>query len=81
MVRTNIMKYNIIRLISTLEIPIIYLILSMQTSDPFWKNVWLTIATLKFVVNAAYDILAHIEREKHIKALEDYTKTLKKRKK
>ena len=53
----------------------------MQTSDPFWKNVWLTIATLKFVVNAAYDIVAHIEREKHIKALEDYTKTLKKRKK
>ena len=75
------MKYNIIRLISTLEIPIIYLILSMQTSDPFWKNVWLTIATLKFVVNAATDIVVHIEREKHIKALEDYTKTLKKRKK
>ena len=81
MVRTNIIKHNIIRLVTTLEIPIVYLLLSIQTSDPFWKNVWLTIATLKFVVNAAYDILAHIEREKHIKALEDYTKTLKKRKK
>lgn len=81
MVRTNIIKHNIIRLVTTLEIPIVYLLLSIQTSDPFWKDVWLAIATIKFIMNAATDIVIHIEREKHIKALEDYTKTLKKRKK
>jgi hypothetical protein len=80
MIKYQMFRYNLARLIATIEVPLIYMLLSWQASDPFWKDVWFVIAMIKFSINAYVDWIQNKEREKHLKAMQDYIDNLKRKK-
>lgn len=79
-IKINILKYNLLRVLGTIEIPVIYMILSLQASEPFWKDVWFGIALIKFAVNVYADYVVNKQREAHLSAMQDYVENLKRKK-
>jgi len=65
------LKYKIARLIGTMEIPIVYMLLSLQSSDQMWRTTWFIISIYKFTVNVVADHFVHKHKEDVIKAIKE----------
>jgi len=78
--KISILKYNLLRVLGTIEIPVIYMLLSIQATNPFWQNVWFGIALIKFVVNVYADYVINKQREEHLSAMQEYIENQKRKK-
>tara|TARA_R110002167_G_scaffold148888_3_gene342037 strand:+ start:69 stop:329 length:261 start_codon:yes stop_codon:yes gene_type:complete len=81
-------KYKLARVLATVETPALLMLLSLQSTDAFWSNIWFLIAMAKFIQNVALDYLITNQREKAIEVIkgmqegfEEYQKKNKKDKK
>ncbi len=71
----NKFTIGLVRVLSTMELPIVYMILSIQSSETMWKLVWFGIAIYKFATNLISDYIlmkqndARLEMIKSIKRM------------
>lgn len=61
------MKNKLYRIWSTIEVPAIYMLLSLQSDEQVWRNVWFGIAMYKFIGNVYIDYMM----DKHFQAMKD----------
>ena len=62
-------KYKIARILTTIEFPIIFMLLSLQATDEFWSNVWFCVAMYKFILNIALDYFSNYYRQQQLNIL------------
>ena len=81
-------QYKLARVFSTMETPALIMLLSLQSTDAFWSDVWFVIAMLKFIQNVALDYIITTQRTKAIEVIkgmkegfEEFQKNNKKDKK
>jgi hypothetical protein len=62
-------KYKIARILTTIEFPIIFMLLSLQATDTFWSNVWFCVAMYKFILNITLDYISNYYRQQQLNIL------------
>ena len=74
------LKYTLVRILGVIEIPFIYMLLSLQAQDPFWSDVWFCVGMIKFLMNGYADFLVNKQREEHIKSMQEFIDKTKRKK-